>query len=147
MLNGIDPVLYEIVNLVIAALSMFVVTIFVRYLIAERTAGRFALLAWRPFNGMLRHQMAIAIIVASSGEAGMRGWTWLVRVLDRMGYDVRWMRYFPYVLTPIIAAVIQSVGLLCFIRVVTPDEWGRRTWLVCLVIVAFLVLATGALRL
>ena len=142
MLAGINPISYEIVNLVISTLCFFIVAIFTRYLAAESAAGRFVLWRWRPFDGMMRHQMAVAIIVTMTGEGLLRSWTWGIRIADRHGADVSMLRNLPYALVPISAATVQALGLLCLVRVFTPDEWHRRAWLACLVFDALLIVGT-----
>jgi hypothetical protein len=56
-------------------------------------------------------------------------WFWWARYSAREEVIQPWMDSPPWELLPAAAAMVQRIGLLCCIRVLTPDSWGAYTWL------------------
>lgn len=140
MLIGVDPFIYEIVNLLLCGLATHVVVIFGRYLITEYQERRFTFKGIVSMRTMLRHQMAIAILITCAGETTVRGWTWYARFAARMGIDTLWMAESPWRFYPLVTATVEAAGLLCLIRVFAPDDWGHRWWLICAgMVIAFTI--------
>lgn len=75
----------------------------------------------------MRAQAAISIEMLLLGEMILRGWFWYWRLQINWGHDVTWMDGYPIV--PVGMAV-EMIGVLCLIRVFSPDHWSRMTWLV-----------------
>jgi hypothetical protein len=145
-LVGVDPIAYEFVNLTLVGLCIASLTIFARYLATEFCARRLTFRTLVTSRGLLRHRMAVAIAFASAGEAGLRGWTWWSKFAGRHGFDSAWMAGSFWHFAPLVAAAIQIAGLLCFIRVFSPDEWGARAWIFSAGVILFVaVVATLAL--
>src|SRR5882672_654402 len=128
-LTGIDAALYEAINLAIWLLCLGVVAVFVRYLLTEFADRKitFSSIMHRPM--MMRHQMAIGIVGVTFGDFGIRLWTWYANFAERTGVNVNWMGGLPFGLLPVFSALIEIAGLLCVIRVFSPDEWGNKAWL------------------
>jgi hypothetical protein len=80
-------------------------------------------------NGYQRNrlQAAIAVFVFFCGEAMNRGWLWYWRHLENNGMDASWMMKHHVLL---VGAMIQTLGVICVIRVFAPDAWGRNIWLI-----------------
>lgn len=74
----------------------------------------------------MRAQAAISIEMLLLGEMILRGWFWYWRLEVIAGRSVEWMNDYPVV--PI-GMSIEMVGVLCLIRVFSPDHWSRLTWL------------------
>lgn len=74
----------------------------------------------------MRARAAVSIGVMLIGEAILRGWFWLWRIEVNAGRSVAWMDAWPVV--PI-GMSIEMLGVLCLIRVFSPDDWSRQTWL------------------
>lgn len=73
-----------------------------------------------------RAQAAVSIEVMLLGELILRGWFWLWRIEINIGRNAAWMNVWPVV--PI-GMSIEMLGVLCLIRVFSPDDWSRQTWL------------------
>jgi hypothetical protein len=74
----------------------------------------------------MRAKAAISVEVMLLGELILRGWFWLWRIQINTGQNVGWMDDLPVV--PI-GMSIEMLGVLCLIRVFSPDTWSRQTWL------------------
>ncbi|WP_454629497.1 hypothetical protein [Bradyrhizobium cenepequi] len=85
-----------------------------------------------------RLQAAISIFVLMSGEAVVRGWIWRWRHISNSGGDAAWMVHDPVLL---VGAIVETLGVICVIRVFAPDHWGRNVWIassvLAMVIAAF----------
>lgn len=117
--------LWESINVLLASLSACVVIIFGRYIIFE------------VFNNGIRRvrlRAAIGISVASFGEVVTRGSAGIGRHLENIGSSMRWMLDPPWGFIPLVGATITAIGLLCLIRVFSPDEWGKWGWIACAII-------------
>lgn len=73
-----------------------------------------------------RAQAAIAISVVLLGECVLRGLFWLLRFQTGNGWDTSWINSWPIAQ---VGQAIEMAGVLCIIRVFTPDGWSPRTWL------------------
>lgn len=129
--------LFEVINGVLSALSLGVLVIFARYFLIEMKV-----------HGFKRTRMGagIAVTVMSFGEFSTRSWTWAIRYLQNTHGSSEWLSSLPWSLIPIAGALIEAVGLLCMIRVFSPDEWGHSGWEVVAAIAAAAVLASWILR-
>lgn len=78
------------------------------------------------FGYRMRAQAAISIMVLILGDAILRGWFWYWRSQVNDGLSVVWMD--AWNVAPIGMAV-EMLGVLCLIRVFSPDYWHRFTWL------------------
>lgn len=116
------PILWEAINVLLSSLCALVVIIFGRYIIFE---------VYR--NGIRRTRLraAIGISVAMSGEVVTRGSAAIGRHLENIGSTTRWMLDPPWGFVPLVGAIITTIGLLCLIRVFSPDEWGAWGWIAC----------------
>lgn len=142
---GIDPIVSEFTNLFIWLFTIALLVVFVRYIISEVRKGNLRL-NWSYWsNPWLRHRMAAAVIVTFSGSFIYRIWTWFARFCANTGFDCLWMR--EWIVVPAIGSALQVVGILCMIRVFTPDEWNRWTWLYWLVGVSIIGTSFAATRL
>lgn len=74
----------------------------------------------------MRAQAAISIEMLILGEMILRGWFWYWRLQLSWGHDVAWMDGYP---TVPIGMTVEMVGVLCLIRVFSPDHWSKMTWL------------------
>jgi hypothetical protein len=74
----------------------------------------------------MRAQAAISIAMLLLGEMILRGWFWFWRLQVVAGRSVEWMSDVSVV--PL-GMSIEMVGVLCLIRVFSPDHWSRMTWL------------------
>ena len=151
-MNSLPPLLYEVINSILWTLGASALVIFLRYLyinfrsyldavrpVPEGSRLRaLALVRLWPLRGFatfsfrLRDQAAISIAVMLFGEVITRGWTWCARYLmDTSGYVNNWSWEMPWILVPILGSAVEAAGILCMIRVFTPDSWGSRGWIVC----------------
>jgi hypothetical protein len=75
-----------------------------------------------------RVKSTVSIITLILGDMILHGWFWLQRMQINAHHDaaVAWMR--AHSLAPL-ARAIEIVGVLCLIRVFSPDSWARQTWL------------------
>jgi hypothetical protein len=74
----------------------------------------------------MRAKAAISIEMVLLGDLILRGWFWYWRMQANAGHSVAWMDTYPVV--PI-GMSIEMLGVLCLIRVFSPDNWSRQTWL------------------
>ncbi len=118
------PIIYEIINFFLTALSLCVLVIFGRYIVIELIN-----------HGWERNRLsgAVAISVVMAGESMTRGWTWLGRYIkDTGGISAgEWMSIPPWAFIPMIGAVVTAIGALCMVRIFSPDRWGPAGWLWC----------------
>jgi hypothetical protein len=127
---GLDPVFYEFFNLTIASLATMLTSLVVRYLSIEHADGRFmADRVYRRESMLIHHQFALALGAIAFGEACNRWWTFWARFSDNMGLNVGWMS--DWEILPRSTVVILVVGFLCSVKVLTPQEYGRRAWVKC----------------
>jgi putative copper export protein len=75
-----------------------------------------------------RVRATVSIMTVLLGEMILHGWYWLQRMQINAHHDatVAWMR--AHSAAPI-GRAIEIVGVLCLIRVFSPDSWARQTWL------------------
>jgi len=113
---------WEAVDVLLSSLCLCIVVIFSRYIATEiYLRGR----------GRMRLRAAIGIAVMAGGFAVMLGAAAFGRHHEEAGESVRWMMQPPWVVIPGTGAFVAAIGLLCLIRVFSPDEWGRWGWVVC----------------
>lgn len=79
----------------------------------------------------MRARAAVSVFVMLCGELILRGWFWLWRIQINASHSVAWMDAWPVV--PL-GMSIEMLGVLCLIRVFSPDSWSRQTWLAVAVI-------------
>lgn len=150
----IDASAYEHINLVLAIMCWMITFIFVRYLIAEFQKYEHASAHMYDYTfqfvfdylkrPMVRHQMAAGLVLATGGEAFLRTWTWAVRFSMRIGVDLSRVDAL-FRIMPISAAILQIIGLICLIRVFTPETWSRYLWIYCVLLaVAIIIITTTA---
>lgn len=132
---GLDPTVYEFINLAISLLAFFLMGVFGRYFLIElwRRRGRWMRSYWSE-----AHRASIGLTCLCAGEGGLRMWTWIARHGDRVGWWTKWMGDEPYSFVPIIFAGLQIAGLLCAARALVPNVWAWEMTSV-LFVVAILV--------
>lgn len=74
----------------------------------------------------MRLQAGISIFVLIAGEAIERGWVWYWRHLQNGGQPADWMVNNPVLMA---GAFIETLGIICVIRVFAPDHWGKNIWI------------------
>jgi hypothetical protein len=124
-----NPTLFEYLNLATFTLLLYASSVFTWYLAAEWRRGqlnpRDMIVNWHRRQG---HGVAIALLFMCGGEGMLRMWVWWARYSAREGAVQRWMDSPPWEFFPLFGAMLQCVGLLCCIRVLTPDAWGPYAW-------------------
>lgn len=140
------PLTIESVNCASWALGLCVLILFGRYLYIEACwiAQRYRA------NGALEHsnriQAATAIFVTILGEVTNRMWTWVLLFLQTSGRDASWLTRPPYSSIPIFGSFVTMVGMLCMVRVFTPDEWGNNGWVISGIIALIAAMAVIGVR-
>jgi hypothetical protein len=129
--------LFELINAALSSLAIGVLVIFLRTMLLEYI-----------YHGLhrVRLQGLISVSIVIVGEVITRGWMWLVGYLSNTDADAGWLLKLPWGLVPIIGASIEAIGLLCIIRVFSPNEWGNRGWLICAGMAAAMVISSMAIR-
>lgn len=138
---GINPILYEFLNLVLAALALFMAGVFGRYLLIEQMRYTDEGQRWRLLRSPNSAQRAAAGLFALSvGAAGLRGYTWVARFGDHIGHDMNWLGVFPWTVIPVAAAAIEITGLLCCARVLVPRTWAYEITTAIVLVALFVTL-------
>ncbi len=139
--NGMDgdiilpPLLWEAINVLLSILLACMVLIFSRYFLAEIVSHGFR---------RARLRAGIGLFVTMAGDLLTRGWAAAGRHFQNNDIHAAWMGQMPWALAPLIGAIICAIGLLCLIRVFSPDEWGSWGWIVCAVVaIAATVFSVG----
>lgn len=123
--DQIPAQLSEYVNALFLTLAIGLIIIFSRYLIIEIHQHGF---------DRYRLRAAVSIYVFMVGEAMTRGWVWLARFTSNNGLDWPWVSEQPAIYIYIVGPVVGAAGILCMIRVFSPDAWGHYGWVVCLIL-------------
>ena len=100
--------------------------LFIDLFFAALMFGTYIIYEFRLHGYRMRTQAAISIEMMLIGEMILPGWFWYWRVLANAGRSTEWMNDWPVV--PI-GMGVQMLGVLCLIRVFSPDTWSRQTWL------------------
>lgn len=139
--------LIESVNCAVWVLEICVVVLLGRYLVVEAYWIIQRYKETGQFEHMNRTSAANAIFVMALGDGTRRIWTWAGAYLELSDQDSKWLSAWPYSIAPVLGSIITMVGMLCMVRVFTPDEWGHRTWLACAGIAGASALAAALIRL
>jgi hypothetical protein len=100
--------------------------LFIDMFFAALMFGTYIIYEFRRNGYGMRAQAAVSIEVMLLGDLILRGWFWYFRILSNAGHDIEWMKAWP--VAPI-GMSVQMMGVLCLIRVFSPDGWSRQTWL------------------
>jgi hypothetical protein len=111
---------------------LFAFTMFARYVRHEYSQRGYA----------ERVKASVSIMTVILGEMILHGWFWVLRMQINAHHDsaVVWMR--AHSIAPI-GRAIEIVGVLCLIRVFSPDSWSQQTWL-AIGVIASLIATTIA---
>lgn len=113
----------ELLNGALFILALCASCVFTHYLWTKRSLGYYAL------------QPALALACIFYGETLLRGMFWFVRNQINNGVG---MQQSNEIL--VVGSIIATVGILCSIRVFSPDSWGNKGWVVSLALtVLFLI--------
>lgn len=113
------PLFFEFFNGTLTILLMCATFVFVRYLWKNRSAGYEEL---RPL---------IAILVLIVGGLINRWVLWIFQVMKSHEYDMDRM-YLSMIY--IFSGLVFAAGILCVLRVFSPNRWGHKNWFVPLII-------------
>lgn len=144
-LIGLDPITYELLNLVIWMLCAGSTIIFARYLIIEMR-HHLNRKSWKEFfftgTRATQHDLAIGLLFMVVGEFGLRSWTWYARFGNRVELWTSWMDDFPFGIIPVMCGLFQVLGLLCVSRTISPMDWGAKAWLFMISLISVSVILT-----
>lgn len=118
------------INLTLILLTLCLLVIIVRFMLTDLVHY-----GWVPD----RLRGAISIGVFLGGETIRIGWVWLLRIVEYSGGNVKVLTQLPFIALPLVGTVLEIVGMLCMIRVFSPDDWGRYAWLACAALTLSLV--------
>lgn len=121
----LSPGLYEIGNSLISSLAICLGVILIRFFTVEI----YWLGAWAAYSRM-RFKLALSIAAIIGGEGAYRMWTWWGRYCANVEANCFWMLTRAWPLVPVFSIAIEVAGMLCMIRILIPDVWGRRSWIV-----------------
>lgn len=106
----------EIINLVWAVVSGWLVFIMARYVVINFRDG-----GWAKQSVQLAKGLAILFL----GEGAIRAWIWWARAASRDGASTAWMFTSNYL---VLFALVAVTGGVCVARVVSPQSWGHARW-------------------
>jgi hypothetical protein len=136
ILLPLSPWVYEFGNSQISSLALCLVIILCRFFLVE-----VYWLGGLGAYGRLEFKLGLSIAAILSGEASYRAWTWWGRYCANTDVlNCNWMLTKAWPLVPIISIALEITGMLCMIRVLIPDVWGTRAWIIS----AFLSLTWSA---
>lgn len=72
-------------------------------------------------------QSAVGLATVFGGTAILRFWVWWTLITDKRGDDFVFLA--THYEIPLIAVGVMIVGALCTIRVMSPEKWGTRFWI------------------
>ncbi len=123
----LSPWVYELGNSLISSLAVIVAVILLRFFIIEIRENGLG-----PAYARMRFQLAAAIFAIVFGEAAYRSWTWWGRLCANADKEAtcQWMLSAVWPLVPITSIGIEVGGMLCLIRILIPNVWGSRAWII-----------------
>lgn len=121
----LSPLFYEFGNSLISSLAVCLTIIFARFFATEVMQHGLVATYRRA-----RVKFALGVCAMVGGEGGFRMWTWWGRYCANNDIECAWMlrRAWPFV--PAISMAVQLVGMLCMIRMLVPEVWGRYAWVI-----------------
>jgi len=125
MTDPLPPLLYEFLNSLVSSLAVPVVLILLRFFYVEFLNNDMRLLRTR-----MRVRLGLGICALVAGEGIWRGWTWYGRLCENTKTDCTWMTWPSFAYSPSLWASLEAIGMLCLIKVLSPDVWGRRAWII-----------------
>lgn len=125
----LSPLVYEFGNSWLSSLMLCLLVILVRYFATEILD-----IGWAKAYERQRVKLGLSICAILLGEASYRAWTWWGRMCANTETDCGWMLLHVWPMVPVASIVVQVIGCLCMIRVLSPDTWGRHSWVIAMVL-------------
>jgi hypothetical protein len=125
LLLPLSPLLYEFGNSLISSLVLCVVAVLGWFFATEVYQLGFRIAYCR-----LRFKLGLSITAIVAGDGAYRAWTWWGRHCANTDNGCYWMFAAAWQTVPAVSIALEVGGLLCMIRVLIPDAWGTRAWLV-----------------
>lgn len=118
------------INLTLILLTLCLLAIIIRFMFVQLF-----------HYGWVREPLraAISLGVFLLGEVVRIGWVWVLRIVEYSGGNVKMLTQTWLFAMPLVGTVLEITGMLCMIRVFSPDDWGRWSWLICAAVTLFLV--------
>lgn len=112
------PTVLEAMNGTLFVLLVFACFMFGVYILRE---------VWLNGFQRTRLQAAIAILVCFAGDGVVRGRVWYWRHCENLSLSPSCNEGRGLLL---LGALIEIIGVVCIIRVFSPDNWGRNVWFI-----------------